>query len=230
MKTVIVALTFMASPCHAKVPIWAANNSTKINGSTLYTVCHGLGPSVDIARSEALKSCQLSAGQFFKSKIKIKSLSVETEKSVGFHQEVSSEDELTDLICDPTRDQLEEVESQYSFWLECKFNLNPVKIKSFGKTTSSIAEEDSGLAYFEPPKRPENKPSKTVFITTVPKCDSVIIRGARPRTVECKNNPIELDITADDDEAIIRVPKYKPKTIQLRKRTDNETIQILFEK
>ncbi|HEY8272389.1 MAG TPA: hypothetical protein VIG33_15970 [Pseudobdellovibrionaceae bacterium] len=230
MKTLIMASIFIASAAHAKIPTWAANNSTKLNGSSLRTVCHGVGPSVDIARSEALKSCQLSASQFFISKIKVKSLSVETEKSVGYHQEVSSDDELSNLICDPTKDELEETDSQYSIWLECKFDLNRVKAKPIKDSSDPVTAEDTNLSYSKPSAMTSDHSSKTVFLSTIPKCESIIIKGDRPRTVECKSNPVELDISDADKKAIIRVREYKPKTIQLKKRTDNETIQVLFEK
>lgn len=230
INTLIMAFIFISSVGHAKIPSWATSNSTKLNGSTLRTVCHGLGPSVEIARSEALKSCQLNASQFFTSKIKVKSLSVETEKSVGYHQEVSSNDELSNLLCDPTRDELEEADSQFSIWLECKFNLKKVKANSSKESSSSVTEDDANLSYAKPSTVTSEHSRKTIFLSTIPKCESIIIKGGRPRTIDCKNNPVELDITDTDNEAILRAKEFKPKTIQLKKRTDNETIQILFEK
>lgn len=230
MKALIMAVTFIVSVSDAKVPTWAANNSTKLNGSSLRIVCHGTGPSVEIARSEALKSCQSSASQFFKSNIKIKSLSVETEKSVGFHQEISSEEEFSNLICDPIKDELEEADAQFSMWLECKFDLNKAKAKGVKKTAAEAAEDDASLSYSKPTKVTSDTSIRTIFLSTVPKCASIIIKGQNSRTVECKTNPIELDIFEADTEAIIRTKDYKPKTIRLEERTDNETLQILLEK
>lgn len=109
-----MALLLLSVHANAKIPDWAAHNSTKLNGQILTTVCHGLGPSLDIARSEALKTCQSNSSQFFKSKIRIKSLSVETEKSVGFHQEITYADAIEGLNCDPQRDQTDESDSQFS--------------------------------------------------------------------------------------------------------------------
>ena len=225
-----MACTFITCVSHAKIPTWAANNSTKLNGSSLRTACHGVGPSVDIARSEALKSCQLSASQFFNSKVKIKSLSVETEKSVGFHQEVSSEDELSNLICDPIKDELEETDSQFSVWLQCKFDLNKIKTKPIMKITATAIKEDTNLAYSKPSKFISTNSNRTLFLSTVPKCESIIIKGERSRTIDCKSNPVELSLYESDVEMIIRAKNYKPKTIELTNRSNNENLQILLDK
>lgn len=230
MKLFIMASAFAFSISHAKVPTWATSNSTKLTGSSLRTTCHGEGPSVDIARGEALKSCQLSAAQFFKSKIKIKSLSVETEKSVGFHQEVSSDDELSNLICDPLKDELEEKDSQYSIWIECKFDLERVQTKPVKKMADTDLARDNNLAYSKPTKAVVADSNKIIFLSTVPMCESIIIKGNRPRTIECRSNPVEINLFDVDTEAIIRAKNYKPKTIRLENRTDNETVQILLDK
>lgn len=230
MKIFIMASVLITSVSQAKIPTWAASNSTKLNGSILRTVCHGIGPSVELARSEALKSCQLTASQFFTSKIKVKSLSVETEKSVGYHQEISNDAELSNLICEPTKDELEETDSQFSIWIECKFDLKKVKTVPAKETSAPVTTEDNNLSYSKPSTRVSENSTKTIIISTIPKCDSIIVKGEKPRIVECKNNPMELEITDSDKEAIIRVREHKPKIIQLKTRTDNETIQILFEK
>lgn len=230
MKKIFMALAFFSLVANAKIPKWASSDTTKLNGSALTTVCHGLGPSVEIARSEALASCQINASQFFKSKVSIKTLSVETEKSVGLHQEISSNDEISNLICEPIKDEIEELDSQYSIWMMCKFNVSKTKSSSIEAPKTIEATENNNLSPVKPNNKPSNNLIKTIILSTVPKCDSIIIKGDRSRTIDCKSNPMELDITDSDNEAIIRVRYYKPKTIQLMKRTDNETIQILFEK
>lgn len=230
MKTLIMAITITSSMANGKVPTWAASNSTKLNGSLLTTVCHGIGPSVDIARSEALTSCQLSASQFFKSKINIKTLSVETEKSVGFHQEVSSDEELSNLTCEPTKDQLEELDSQYSVWIECKFDISKTKSKPVEAKPADELKENNNLSYSKPSKVASSSLSKTLFLSTVPKCESIIIQGERARTIECKSNPIELNIYNSDTEMIVRAKNYKPKVINLKNRSNNEDLQILLDK
>lgn len=230
MKILNLALSIFCSVGHAKVPTWAANNSTKINGSTLQTVCHGTGPSVDIARAEALKSCQVNASQFFQSKIKIQSLSVETEKSVGFHQEVSSDNEIEGLICNPTKDALEEVDSQFSVWLSCKFDLNRVKARPIDAPEPKAAEKNNlnNLESTEISHKDDYHP-KSIFLSTIPKCESLVIRGSSSRVIECTTNPIKVVLRDGDNEIIVRAKEYKPKTIKLGGVNENETIQVLLD-
>jgi hypothetical protein len=228
-KAFIMAFTFMASVSYAKIPAWAAINSTKLNGSSLRTVCHGTGPSVEIARSEALKSCQINANQFFKSKIKVKSLSVETEKSVGFHQEVSSDDEFSNLICEPTKDELEESDSQYSVWIECKFDLSKASIVHTDKPAVSPNNKDlNGLEAINV-KETKDQKTKYIFVSIIPKCESILVKGAFSRVVECSQNPIKIQVKDGDIEFIVRAKGYKPKTIQVGGISANETLQVLLD-
>jgi hypothetical protein len=230
MKILIMAITFIASASHAKIPTWAASNSTKLNGSSLRTVCHGVGPSVEIARGEALKSCQLNASQFFKSKIKVKSLSVETEKSVGFHQVISSDDEFSNLICDPTKDELEEADSQYSVWIECKFDLNKASVAQTDKPEVP-PPNNKDLNELEPIniKNTSDQQSKYIFVSIVPKCESILVKGTLSRVVECSQNPLKIQVKDGDKEFVIRAKGYKPKIIQVGGISANETLQVLLD-
>lgn len=229
MNKIFMALLFLCVRVNAKIPDWAAHNSTKLNGQILTAVCHGTGPSLDIARSEALKSCQSNASQFFKSKIKIKSLSVETEKSVGFHQEITNAEEIDGLSCDPQRDQIEESESQFNIWLECKFDLKKVSTSPIEEKSES--PDNSKLNTLEPSKVNSNKDiqSKYIFISIVPKCESAIIQGATSRTIQCNENPLRIQIKDDDDMILIRAKGYKPKTVKVKGVNANETIQVLLD-
>ncbi len=229
MDKLFVAILFLSIQANAKIPDWAARNSTKLNGQILTTVCHGTGPSLDIARSEALKSCQVNAGQFFRSKIKIKSLSIETEKSVGFHQEIASADEIEGLSCDPQRDQIEESESQFNIWVECRFDLKRVTISPIDEKSTS--PDNSKLGTLEPSKVNSIKDiqGKYIIISTVPKCESVIIKGIASRTIQCSQNPLKIQLKDSDDSILIRAKGYKPKTVKAKGINSNDTIQVLLD-
>lgn len=229
MKIIIMALASLLSVGQAKIPTWAANNSTKLNGSSLRTVCHGIGPSVEIARSEALKSCQLSASQFFASKIKVKSLSVETEKSVGFHQEVTSNDEIKNLICDPIKDELEETDSQYSIWLECKFDLKNVAFKNVDNPDSLPNNKNLNKLDLVKVDSKIDQSAKYIFVSVIPKCESILAKGIASRVINCGQNPLKILIKDGDTELIVRAKGYKPKTIDVGGINANETIQILLD-
>lgn len=224
-----MALLLLSSNARAKVPDWAINNSTKLNGTVLTTVCNGVGPSLETAKNEALKSCQGTASQYFSSKIKIKSVSVETEKSVGFHQEISSEEVIDGLNCEPQRDQINESESQFNVWLECKFDLKKI---SKGKVEEeSEVPNNTHLNTLEPSKikSTEDIQGKYVFISTVPKCETVIIKGFTSRVIQCSQNPLKIQIKIGDEELLIRANGYKPKTIKIKGVNSDETIQVLLD-
>jgi hypothetical protein len=228
MKNFIMAC-LVCSVGHAKIPNWASHNSTKLSGQILTTACHGTGPSIEIARGEALKSCQSNASHFFKSKIRIKSLSVETEKSVGFHQEVSNEDEIDGLICDPQNEQVDELDSQFSIWLSCKFDLkkassNPIEPKVEASDNSHLNTLESSK--FESPMDIQ---IRYVFISVVPKCESIIVKGSGSRTIQCKSNPLKVQIKDKDNEILVRAKGYKPKTINVKGVNANDTIQVLMD-
>lgn len=225
-----MASFLFCSAGEAKIPNWAASNTTKQDGTSIQTVCNGQGPSVEIARSEALRACQVNASDFFKSKITIKSLSVETEKSIGFHQEIFSDNEYEGLICDPLRNELEEIDSHYSFWLECKFDLKKVKVRP--KTVVSEPPDSAGnLNSLESISVTHKKhyQSKFLIISTLPKCESLLITGATSRVIECTSNPVKVILEKNDKEIIVRAKNYKPKKINLRKTNENETIQVILD-
>lgn len=229
MKIFFMASLYIVLSANAKVPDWAANNSTKLNGSILTTVCNGVGPSLDIARADAVKSCQHSASQYFNTKIKIKSLTVESEKSVGFHQEISSDDEIKNLICEPSKDQIEEFDSQFKIWIECKFDLNKVVVKNVIKDDSP--PDNKTLSALESSRitKTADIQDKVVFISSVPKCESLIVKGNSARTIQCSKNPLKIKIKESDIEIIVRANGYKPKTIQLKGIKANETVQVLLD-
>src|SRR4051794_19932276 len=118
----IVSLPFLSN-AHADIPEWAKNNSQKLSGSKYQIACSGEGPSVDIARREARESCQSSASQqIAATNIRVKSLSVETEREVAFHREVSEEMTYPGLTCLPGREQIEDHDRHFKVWTECLFD------------------------------------------------------------------------------------------------------------
>lgn len=229
LKYIIMTYFFIPVMAEAKIPEWAARNSTKLNGSVLTTVCHGTGPSLDIARTAALQSCQSNASQFLRSKIKIKSLSVETEKSVGFHQEITNSDEIYGLSCDPQRDQTDESDSHFTIWLECKFDLKKASSKAVEQENET--PDNSSLNTLESSKinSDQDFQNKNIFVSSVPKCESIIIKGIRSRTIPCVQNPLKIQIKNGDEELLIRAKGYKPKTIKVKGANANDTIQVLLD-
>lgn len=230
MKIFFMALLYVVVTANAKIPDWATNNSTKLSGSMLTTVCYGIGPTLDIARADAINSCQLSASQFFNARINIKSLTVESEKSIGYHQEISSDEILDGLVCNPMRDQVEELESQFKIWIQCEFDLKKVRVESKPLDLEKMQKDNINLEANHIKIKKKDFVIKRVYLSSVPKCESVLITGARSRAINCNKNPLEIEIFDGDSIAIVRTTNFKPKEISLNERVNNETIQVLLDK
>jgi hypothetical protein len=229
VRFIIMAHLLLSVEASAKIPDWAARNSTKLNGSILTTVCHGSGPSLNLARTEALNACQSNASQYLKSKIKIKSMSVETEKSVGFHQEVTSEGEIDGLNCDPQRDEIDESDSQFKIWIECKFDLKKATLTNVEQIPASPNNSRLNNLESAAVKVNPDLQEKYIFVSTVPKCESLLVKGSAARTIQCNKNPLKIHVKADDVEIIVRAKGYKPKTINVKGVNANDTIQVLLD-
>lgn len=218
----------------ADVPSWAKKNTTKKSGNSLNMVCEGTGPSASLARREAISNCQVSAKQFLDNEIKIKTLSVETEFSVGFHQEVEESGSVRDLVCNPKRDEVIEKNEQYQVWLECQFDLNKAKVEPKANKELRLDEDKAphpGLESMTPAKvKKTDVDHQALILESVPQCDSVIIRGVKPRTIPCQSNPMKIVVEDTDKEIIVRANKFQPKTITIPKGGSNETIQVFLER
>src|SRR5688572_11478500 len=100
------------------MPPWAKENTQVLNGKVYTVVCSGEGPSADIARGEALNSCRSLAARQLHSDLKVKVLSLETEKDIAFHQEISSEGQYSGLLCNPQNESIEEENGHITAWLK----------------------------------------------------------------------------------------------------------------
>jgi len=224
----------------AKAPEWAKKNTQSLSGNFLKTVCSGTGPSLDSARREALDSCRISARDQLTTNIKVKSLVVQTEKSVGFHEEITGSTSYSGLDCIPFRDDVEELDGAYKIWLECKFDLSKVKITPIEETEKIAKESEDSISNREelsvlagspaPSGRYFSGTQTTLAISSVPKCESVIILGRKSRTVTCDENPLTIVIDAEDKEILVRAKGYAPKKILLGKeRKSHEAIQVTLD-
>lgn len=210
-------------------PEWVRGiNTQKLDGKKLTILCVGDGPSQDLARQSATSSCLSTARRQMITKQKIKSLTVETESSVGYHEEVSEDITVSGLICKPKREAFENDESSFHIWLLCEFNFENAKIiDAIAPDKTQIKQTDSDtvnrneliqLNVTAGVRKNHDSISteQNIIVVSVPPCESIIIRGKKPRTHVCKNNPTTLRIYNDDEEAIVRANGYLPKTIKLK--------------
>jgi hypothetical protein len=218
----------------ADMPTWAKKNSTRKVGNNLTSACEGTGPSVSLARKEAINNCQVVARQFLNSEIKIKSLSVETESSVGFHQEIEESGVVKNLVCDPQKEETFEKDDQFQIWIQCRFDLAKVTLATDADKVAAQKVEGTsitGLASSKPSAFEQaDKDYQLIFIEVVPQCESVIIRGKKPRTISCDTNPLRISLDASDEELLVRAKGYQPKTVSIQKGGIRETLRIFLDR
>ena len=194
-------------------PQWARQNTQSLSpdGKIYTVVCSATSVSLSQARQEAMTDCDLQASRQLKSTTYVKSLSVETENQVGYHGEVASELKVQNLNCRPQKEDADYNSGTVTVFLKCKYDLS-----GEGKDASAVAAT----------KAIQNEDATSTALSTVPKCDSVIIRGIRPRTVECKTNPVNITIYPSDTEIIVRLKGYQPETLKPSELTGGKSVYL----
>jgi hypothetical protein len=206
-------------PCLAwATPSWVKDGSS-LQGSTYTVTCSGDGPAMDTARKSAINGCQASAAQQLQHRISIKSVSVETESDVGFHQEVTESTSYSGLTCVPQNEEVEEKDAGFRVWLRCRFDLSKAKSEN---TDGAPADATSVV---------RSADRRVLSITTVPQCTTLLIQGAKARVQVCNHNPLAIVIQPGDQSIIIRATGYQPKTIPVSEKGDDyESVRVLLER
>lgn len=187
------------------------SNRILLVNNILSIVCNGNGPSEDIAERLAISQCIVRASDRINGSFHVQTLSVETERDAAYHQEVSADRKINGLACEIQEETITENDSTYNATVKCKFDLKNVKIvdSTLEKVTQDIKST-----------------TRRVILTTVPSCDTVLIRGESPRIVQCDSNPKQLLVYKTDREMIIRSGKLRPKHIQINEMGDNLNVYL----
>jgi hypothetical protein len=187
----------------------------------------------------------MTAASQLATSIHAKTVTVESEKEVAFHREVSEENDYTGLLCKPGREFIEDLNGQSRVWLECTFNLAEATVKTTDsskrktkseKTNSWVANK-SDLTRIQGRSQPSGQGrylssnKKVIVIAVVPQCKDLLIRGELPaRIVKCTSDPMTLTVVPEDKEIIVRADNYIPKTIRLSEtRGGDENVQIFLD-
>lgn len=230
MKYLIAGLILiMAHVCAAKVPSWAKDHTISKTGDYVTSICEGKGPSVAVARQDAIQNCQLSVSQFLNGEVKLNSVSVETEKDIGFHQQIEQNLTVKNFVCNPVKDEIEQNEDSYNYWIKCKFNLS--KVESVKTEEAKLAQNNNlGLEAMSTLKSSNIiVDGKVLILETIPQCDSILVKGSKARTIKCKTNPLKVVLYENDQSLIIRLKDFQPKTINLKGMKD-EKLSVLLER
>jgi hypothetical protein len=201
------------------IPVFANEiliDGTYKKGSVYQTICNGSGPSIDLARSEAILNCKSSAAAILKSDIRISSLVINTETNSGLHEEIVENKSIKNLICIPGNEKIRGQAGFFEITLECRFDLSKVIILQ-----NKVDEIKMNKTV--------NSQNKRIVVSTVPKCDSIVIVGKQSDILNCNSNPIVIYIPIGSQEIIIRAKNYKPKHLSIENLEKKDEKQIFLD-
>lgn len=240
----VVVISLFSCPDFADgMPAWVGKESFSLDGHHLIVVCSGEGPAIDIARREANLKCITSAIEHLHTTFEVKSTTIESEKSIAFHQEITMDAIVKNLTCAPLKEDIEQSNSSFVVWRKCKFDLHNVTAVSYSHSeqgdrpslNSTVRNKDA-LSHlserkFEVDKNSTQSDERRILrIVSVPPCSDLLVRGQNPRIQPCSGNPESIVLQASDKEIIVRHDGFVSKTIQLIKGgPSTETIEVILE-
>lgn len=240
-RLALFAVALSAKPV-AAVPSWVKDGSFSIDGKIFKAACSGQGPSIGLARQEAVSSCKASASQTLQKQTKIRSMSIETENDVAFHQEVSDEGVYSNLNCVPEKEAVEEgKDGLWTVWVLCRVDLTKVDVGIPDKEsatapgsqvqTRSLTSVNAVPSASHSAKSATSGENKFINIVSVPPCSEILIKGPRARINRCDGTPVKILTYENDESLIVRARGYMPKTIELKGKSwvNYEIVQILLE-
>lgn len=240
MRLTLLSLTLMSIcvSAFAATPEWVKNRETQVRrGDQLELVCTGTGPSLELARRSARESCQGTASGHLSTTLKVRTVSVETERDVALHQEISEDRKIAGLRCDLQKESIEELENQVKVFQLCRFDLakasvvapEPAKDPKSANTSElgSLAAKTAAI-----PGRHLASSERRILLVVAPACDDLLIDGEIPRIIRCRGNPEALVLGEGDQKIVVRSKGFMPKTITILKEgvSDEDPIQVLLER
>ncbi|HEX7676207.1 MAG TPA: hypothetical protein VF412_18665 [Bdellovibrio sp.] len=236
MKTssLTVALLIFAGPFFSyAMPDWA-KNSTEATSTEIITTCSGEGPSLAIARNEAVESCTTSAIRLQNGSLNYKSYSVQTESDSAAHETVSSNLKVSGALCKPTNEEVEQRPGQFRVWLKCAFKKADFKLAVDDSTKASSTSEqvkvkpEGKLKSVTIGKHIKDLSTCQVSLSVIPECESVLVKSSFPRIERCKGNPVRMAVHSED-VLVVRAAGYKPQEIQSSCNGGDHVIEVILE-
>lgn len=249
IKDLLFIFHFMSVIALAAPPEWTRQNGIQQNETTLVVVSTGSGPSLDLARRSAIDQAKTTAADQVNGSANIQSLSIETEKSVSFHSEVSSTKKVEGLVCKPLNEYVEDKEGFHKVWLSCEFDLKKARVRmgdetqdqSNGSRTSEITSLKSveivgdSISTSSPVVgKISHGENRHLILSVVPSCESILVRGKQSRTIPCKRIPVTVLLLPTDKEVIVRGPAgFAPKHLKVHgdvQNVESEVLEVYLEK
>lgn len=242
-STFATLLLFISAQKTFAIPDWVKLSSEKLNGKIYVVTCYGEGPALEIARNQAKDGCLSSASRQVITQFNVKTLTVETETSVGLHQEVSSDQLVSGLSCRVNKEEIVQSESQFKIWIQCEYDLSKAKSEStqpvITKATANSGDPISNRKELKEIKVKSiqtnsknifSNGNRTLIIKSIPQCESVLVEGTQPRIKVCSNNPTSITLLKGDARLIVRAKNYQPKVIQLNSESTRlTTVEVILE-
>jgi len=234
-RKLCIALSVLFSlACYAGAPDWAKQDTLSRRGDALTVVCSATGPSVDLARRFATESCKSTAASQINGNARVKGLSIQTESSSNYHEEFSSDKRIINLPCIVDKEFSETQDDSIHLWLRCQFDVSKSKVVSVDENDKpntandsngdSLIQNKEAISNIHGPDDSVSFDKKVIVgenrqlvVTTLPRCDEILIRGERPRSITCNEMPVVLLLYPTDKELIVRAGRagYQPKHIKL---------------
>lgn len=192
--------------------------------------CSGTGPSVSIARAEALDECRKSIVSYLQTNFKSKSLMVQTETDAALHEEVKAGFEIQGLECLSPKEIIKETGDSVKVSLTCNYESAKAVLK---ESTENLPVKhnsnniEARQTYSNIGKHFQRS-KQTIAMTVVPQCTSIMVIGQNSRVIRCKRNPVLLVLSEEDDKIIIRSDGYKPKELDRFEFGGKDEVQVIL--
>ena len=232
------------------IPEWAQDNTATRSGNALKVVCSGQGPSIDQARKYAVRSCKSSAVDFLRSDLSVRGVTVESETGVAVHQEIRENAWYTGLACKPLQDEVRPVEGGlFEVWLKCEFDMAKVRKSDMPADDAGDESPVAGSSTFSQSGRQDlvrqrelrfddnsstgasRSASAVLDIVSIPPCESLVVRGRKPRPLKCSGEGVT-SVTVDpgDVEIIVRATGFLSKSVRITPGPQrHETVQVILD-
>lgn len=237
----IFILSLVTAGSTFATPPWAKENTQARAGNIFTVVCSGNGPSVDLARREALSSCKSTAKNEISTPVEFKAVTILTEKDLAYHEQTTEHVSVTGLDCVPQKDLVEEEPTGESkVWVKCRFDLSKAKIVPRNEEPQEKDDQPVGKGKVDPnlsaiENRGEVKrgrylasEKRPLSLASVPPCEDLLIKGGTPRVIRCDKNPMLITVSETDREILVRAHGYQPKTIRMGKEV-GENVQVILD-
>ena len=230
------------------LPVWARENTVVQQDRVLKVVCSGRGPSVDQARTYALRNCKSATADFLQNDLTVRGLTVESESGVAIHQEIEGRTHFKGISCKPLQDHVRSLtDGLVEVWLRCEFDLS--KVEQTTELKDDVEPQVNSSRGLDPSQKLDlvkqrelnvedgarravpASLSTVLDVISIPPCESLIIRGLKSRPIKCSAGGItSATLDAGDFEVVVRAAGYLSKRVRISpggKR--HETVQVILD-